>query len=143
MHAPRGCSHAPLKESHGSLLLTTSISGTNATPSLGAYSASKAAAIMLARQLALDWGPDGIRVNTLSPGLTLTEGNPMNAETIALREARIPLRRVASPEDIAGAASFLIGADACYVSGVDLVVDGGLVNTLMQTVGMQQKWNSR
>ena len=99
-----------------------------------AYSASKAAAIMLARQLAVEWGPDGIRVNTVSPGMTLT---PLTRDmytrpgVLEQREARVPLGRVGQPQDIANAVAFLMGPDAAYISGTDLVVDGGLVNTLM------------
>ena len=126
--------HAELKKSRGSFVITASISGTHATPPGGAYSASKAAAIMLARQLAVEWGPDGIRVNTVSPGMTLT---PLTRDmytrpgVLEQREARVPLGRVGQPQDIANAVAFLMGPDAAYISGTDLVVDGGLVNTLM------------
>ena len=114
-------------------------SGTNATAPLGAYSASKAAALMLVRQMALEWGPDGIRVNALSPGLTETPGTAsVYAQPNAReqRESRIPLRRVARAEDMSNALSFLIGPDAAYVNGIDLLVDGGLSQTLMGSLNM-------
>ena len=129
----RAC-HSALKASAGSFVITASISGVHPTPPGGAYSASKAAALMLARQLAVEWGPDGIRVNTVSPGMTLTsltEAAYNAPGVLSQREARIPLRRVGQPEDIAGVVAFLLGKDAAYMTGADLVVDGGLVQTLM------------
>jgi glucose 1-dehydrogenase len=126
--------HAALKVSQGAFIITASVSGTHPTPPGGAYSSSKAAALMLAKQMAVEWGPDGIRVNTVSPGMTLT---PMthNAYTqpgvMAQREARIPLRRVGQPEDIAQAVYFLMCQEANYITGADIVVDGGLTQTLM------------
>jgi len=138
--------HPYLKESQGNMLLTASISGTHATPALGAYSPSKAATLMFARQLAVEWGPDGIRVNTLSPGLTHTDGSNVvfsDPEVKALRASKIPLRRVADPEDMANVVSFLVSADAAYISGADIVVDGGLVNTLMPNLGMSNNWNGK
>lgn len=134
----RAC-HPALKASQGAFVIVTSISGTHATTPLGAYSPSKAAALMLARQLAVEWGPDGIRVNALSPGMTLTPGTAAaysQPQALQQREARIPLRRVGQPEDIAGVAAFLMGPDAAYVTGVDLLVDGGLSNTAMASMNM-------
>jgi len=126
--------HADLKASQGAFIITASISGTHATPPGGAYSSSKAAALMLAKQLAVEWGPDGIRINTVSPGMTLT---PMTHAAytqpgvMEQREARIPLRRVGQAADIAKAVAFLMSQEAAYITGVDLVVDGGLTQTLM------------
>lgn len=137
--------HPLLKAAGGSMVITTSISGSNATAPLAAYSPSKAAAIMLARQLALEWGPDGIRVNALSPGLTETPGTAgvyAAPQARAQREARIPLRRVAQAEDMANALAFLVGPDAGYVTGIDLLVDGGLSNGLMGSVNMAA-WNGQ
>ena len=87
-----------------------------------------------AAQMAVEWGPDGIRVNTVSPGMTLT---PMTHSAytqpgvMAQRESRIPLRRIGQPEDIAKAVSFLMSSEANYITGADIVVDGGLTQTLM------------
>jgi glucose 1-dehydrogenase len=131
--------HPLLKAAGGSMVVTTSISGTNATAPLGAYSPSKAAALMLVRQMALEWGPDGIRVNALSPGLTETPGTALvyaQPNARAQRESRIPLRRIAQAEDMANALSFLVGPDAAYVNGIDLLVDGGLAQTLMGSLNM-------
>ncbi|RYX97978.1 MAG: SDR family oxidoreductase [Comamonadaceae bacterium] len=128
-----------LKASRGAIVVTASISGTNAQAPLGAYSASKAAALMLVRQLANEWGPDGIRVNAFSPGLTITPGTAAAYSTPdarAQRESRVPLRRMAEADDMAGVVAFLLGKDAAYVQGVDLLVDGGLSNTVMASLDM-------
>lgn len=136
--------HPLLARARGCLVITTSVSGSQATPPLAAYSASKAAQIMLMKQMAVEWGPDGIRVNALSPGLTVTPGTAPayeRAGALQHRESRIPLRRVAQPEDMAAALSMLVGPDAAYVHGHELVVDGGLVNTLMPSL-TQPAWQA-
>lgn len=128
-----------LKESRGAIVVTASISGTNPQAPLGPYSASKAAALMLVRQLANEWGPDGIRVNAFSPGLTITPGTAAAYSTPdarAQREGRVPLRRMAEAEDMANVVAFLLSKDAAYVHGVDLLVDGGLSNTVMAALDM-------
>ncbi|MHB1930474.1 MAG: SDR family NAD(P)-dependent oxidoreductase [Acidimicrobiales bacterium] len=92
------------------------------------YNASKGAVRMLTKALAVELGPDGIRVNSICPGVTET---PLTRDGLA-REGqrewlleRIPLRRLGQAADIAGAAAFLASDDAAYVTGADLVVDGG------------------
>lgn len=137
--------HPMLKAARGSIVITTSISGSHATAPLAAYSSSKAAALMLVRQMALEWGPDGIRANALSPGITETPGTARvyaDPESRAQRETRVPLRRVARPEDMANALSFLVGPDAGYVNGTELLVDGGLSNGLMGSLNMSG-WQGR
>ena len=139
-------SYPYLKASQGNMVITASISGSHATPALGAYSPSKAATLMFAKQLAVEWGPDGIRVNAISPGLVHTNGSDVvfsDPEVKALRASKIPLRRVADPEDIAKVVSFMVGPDAAYLSGADVVVDGGLVNTLMPNLGMSNNWTGK
>jgi glucose 1-dehydrogenase len=135
--------HPLLVRARGCLVLVTSVSGTHASPPLAAYSASKAAQIMLMKQMAVEWGPDGVRVNALSPGLTITPGTAAayaKPGARQSREARIPLRRLAQPEDMAAALSMLVGPQAAYVHGHELVVDGGLVNTLMPSI--TQAWST-
>lgn len=136
--------HPLLKAARGSMVVTTSISGSHPTAPLAAYSPSKAAALMLVRQMALEWGPDGIRVNALSPGITETPGTAAvyaDPQARAQREARVPLRRIARAEDMANALSFLVGPDAGYVSGIDLLVDGALSSVLMGSLNMAG-WSS-
>jgi NAD(P)-dependent dehydrogenase (short-subunit alcohol dehydrogenase family) len=141
----RRAAHAALRQSRGAMLVVTSISGTHATSPLGACSASKAATLILMRQLAGEWGPDGIRVNALSPGLILTPGTAAAYADPAARTARagrIPLRRMGEPEDMAAVAAFLLGPDAAYVSGAELLADGGLAQTLMSSLPMGG-WRAR
>jgi NAD(P)-dependent dehydrogenase (short-subunit alcohol dehydrogenase family) len=135
----RGC-HDLLRDSRGSIVLMTSISASSPTAPLGPYSSSKAAAVMLARQMALEWGPDGIRTNCVSPGLVATPGTaavygqPLAREQ---REQRIPLRRIGEADEIAAAVSWLLGPDAAYVNGAELLVDGGLNTALMSSLNMK------
>lgn len=126
--------HPMLRESRGALVATASVSAEEPTSPLGVYSASKSALVMLVRQLAYEWGPDGIRCNCVSPGAVhtgLTDavyGNPAERER---RAANIPIRRIGMPEDIAAAIAFLAGPEAAYITGANLTVDGGLTNAFM------------
>ena len=125
--------HPLLKASAGCIVATASLAGEEPAPFSGAYSASKAALIMLVKQMAYEWGPDGIRCNCVSPGTVDTPMNRIykNAEAREERSFIIPLRRVAEPEDIADAIVFLTSSAASYISGINLVVDGALRTTLM------------
>jgi glucose 1-dehydrogenase len=126
--------HAALAASKGAIVAVGSMSGSNAHANLGAYGPSKAAVIMLAQVLAQEFGADGIRVNTVSPGMVRTGMTERAYQDPALAKARaelVPLGRVALPEDIADAIAFLLGPDARYVNGHDLVVDGGITGNLL------------
>jgi NAD(P)-dependent dehydrogenase (short-subunit alcohol dehydrogenase family) len=121
--------HAALRASRGAIVAVASMSGSHAHANLGAYGPSKAAVIMLARVLAQELGRDGIRVNTVSPGMVrtgMTAAVYADQRVAAERDALVPLGRVATPEDIADVIAFLLGPDARYVNGHDLVVDGGV-----------------
>jgi NAD(P)-dependent dehydrogenase (short-subunit alcohol dehydrogenase family) len=130
--------HPHLKASKGAFLATGSMSATQPTPALGFYSTSKAALLMMIRQLSIEWGPDGIRCNTVSPGPTYT---PMTAagykdkDRRDQREANIPLRKLGMAEDVANAILFLIGPHSGHISGIDVLVDGGMSNMLMPASG--------
>jgi glucose 1-dehydrogenase len=126
--------HPALKASRGSIVAVGSMSGSNAHANLGPYGPSKAAVIMLARVLAQEMGPDGIRVNTVSPGMVrtgMTAAVYADERLGAERSALVPLGRVATAEDIADVIAFLLGSDARYVTGHDLVVDGGVTGNLL------------
>lgn len=126
-----------IERGQGALVHVASIAGTQPQPASGAYSASKAAILMLSRQLAYEWGPKGVRSNTVSPGLVrtpLSEAFYSDAEVKARREAMVPLRRIAEPKDMAEAALFLASPRAAYISGQDILVDGGLSQSLMGLV---------
>jgi glucose 1-dehydrogenase len=121
--------HPALKTSGGAIVATGSMSGSNAHANLGAYGPSKAAVIMLVQVLAQEFGRDGIRVNAVSPGMVhtgMTAAVYADRAVAAERDALVPIGRVASPEDIADVIAFLLGPDARYVNGHDLVVDGGV-----------------
>lgn len=113
----------------GAIILVSSIGGLKGTDNLGIYAISKAADMQLARNLAVEWGPDNIRVNCIAPGLVRTDfaralwENPKLLETT---ERRTPLRRIGEPEDIAGAAVFLASRAGAWITGQTIVIDGGV-----------------
>ena len=129
-------------ETGGAFVITASMSGSNAHAGLGAYAPTKAAVIMLMRVLAQEFGRDGIRVNSVSPGMVrtgMTEAVYASTEISAARDALVPLGRVATPEDIADVVAFLLSPQARYVNGHDLVVDGGVSgNFLGRLPGLSQ-----
>ena len=112
----------------GAIILVSSIGGLRGSDVIGAYNVSKAADMQLARNLAVELGPDNIRVNAIAPGLVKTDFARALWEDPAFAETRIaatPLRRLGEPEDIAGTAVFLASEAASWMSGQVLVVDGG------------------
>jgi meso-butanediol dehydrogenase / (S,S)-butanediol dehydrogenase / diacetyl reductase len=120
----------------GAVVTTGSISGMFGEPALAAYATSKAAVINLTRQMAIDFAPDGIRVNSVCPGWVDTGFNDpqfahdsMTAEDIEETIARtVPMRRQGTPEEMAAAVAFLASDDASYITGTTLLVDGGLLS---------------
>ena len=108
---------------------TASVSGLGGDWGMSIYDASKGAVVNFTRALALDHGPDGVRVNSVCPTVTLT---PMagdlekDKKTMAKLRERIPLGRPAKPADIASAILFLASDDAAFITGVNLPVDGGV-----------------
>ncbi len=123
-----------LERESGALIHIASIAGNNPQPASIAYSASKAATLMMSRQLAQEWGDRGVRSNCISPGLILTpmtEAFYQKENVKQQREKIIPLGRIGLPEDIASAVLFLASDRASYVTGADLVVDGGVTQTFM------------
>ncbi len=126
--------HDALAASHGAIVAVASMSGSNTHANLGAYGPSKAALIMLVAVLAQEFGRDGIRVNSLSPGMVrtgMTEKVYADQAVAAARDALVPIGRVATPEDMADVIAFLLGSDARYVNGHDLVADGGVTGNLL------------
>lgn len=113
----------------GVIIIVSSIGGLRGSDVIGAYNISKAADMQLARNLAVELGPDNIRVNCIAPGLVKTDfaralwDDPEFAEP---RIAATPLRRLGEPEDIAGAAVYLASAAGRWTTGQTLVVDGGV-----------------
>ena len=134
--------HAALKASRGAIVTIGSMSGSNPHANLGAYGPSKAAVIMLVQVLAQEFGRDGIRVNAVSPGMVrtgMTARVYADQKIAAERDALVPIGRVAMPEDMADVVAFLLGPDARYINGHDLVVDGGIAgNFLGRLPGISQ-----
>ena len=114
----------------GSIINIASVAGLNGTAGLGpAYQATKAAVINLTRNLACTWADRGVRVNTISPGWFPTEINERALAIPAFRawtEAAAPMGRVGDPQELVGALLFLAGDASRFVTGHNLVVDGGL-----------------
>ncbi len=112
----------------GSIILTASVAGIRPGAGGPAYSASKAANMQMARNLADEFGPKGVRVNCIAPGLIRTDFARAlweNPDTLARSTARSPLRRIGEPEEIAGAAVFLASRAGAFTTGQTLVIDGG------------------
>ena len=124
--------HAPLAESRGSLTVLASKTGLVAQRNSPFYVATKGAAVQLARALALDWAPEGIRVNAICPGSVDTpmlrqfiDAMPDPAAAQREHERSQPLGRLSRPDEIASVAVFLASDAASFVTGVALPVDGG------------------
>jgi meso-butanediol dehydrogenase/(S,S)-butanediol dehydrogenase/diacetyl reductase len=126
----RACFTA-LQETNGSMIHIGSDAGLRAEQAIGAYSVSKAAVVMMSNVLALDGGPHGVRSNCICPGTTAPGMRHIGPATDPDRGddpagwPQAPLGRVGTVEDVAGAAVYLASAQAAFVSGAVLLIDGG------------------
>src|SRR3979409_856219 len=121
----------------GSLVHVASIAGSHAQGQSGAYSVSKAGVVMLSRQLASEWGPQGIRSNVVSPGMVITPMSQAFYDTPGVTERRtalVPSRRGGKAPATAAAILYLASDRASYVNGEEIIVDGGYANMLMNLV---------
>ena len=131
-HVARAAARTLTSNGGGSLVCTASELSLVGQAGYSAYTATKGGVLAMMRSLAAELAPAGIRVNALSPGTTET---PMlaaefaNEEERAMDEASVPLGRFALPEESAAAALWLLGPDSSYVTGTNLVVDGGRTTT--------------
>ena len=116
------------KAGGGSVILLSSIAAIKGNDKIGCYGMSKAAEAALSRNLAVEWGPKGIRVNAIAPGVVVTDFAKALVEDPkrkAIVENQTPLRRLGQPIDIAGVAQFLATDASAYMTGQYLVADGG------------------
>lgn len=116
----------------GAIVIVSSIGGLKGNDIIGAYNISKAADFQLARNLAVEFGRDNVRVNCIAPGLIKTDFAKAlwdNPDTLKASTARTPLKRIGLPDEIAGAAIFLASAAGTYMTGQAIVVDGGATIT--------------
>lgn len=118
----------------GSLILTASVLGLVGDPELSAYGATKGGLRALCRSLAVAYGPQQIRCNTICPGDVETpmlthflDAQPDPAAALKKMTDAYPLRRLATPEDVASVALFLASDDSGNITGIDLITDGGLL----------------
>ncbi len=112
----------------GAVVLLSSIAGIRGNTTIGTYGVSKAAEAALARNLAVEWGPRGIRINSIAPGLIKTDfAKALLEDPIRVKRAeeKTPLRRIGDPVDIAGLAVFLSTKASAYITGQVIVADGG------------------
>jgi NAD(P)-dependent dehydrogenase (short-subunit alcohol dehydrogenase family) len=119
---------AMAERGHGSVILMASIAGLRGNKAIGMYGMSKAALAQLARNLAVEWGPQGVRANAIAPGLIRTPlGDDLfrNEAFMTRRLAATPLRRVGEPHEVAGVAVLLASEAGAFITGQTLVVDGG------------------
>jgi NAD(P)-dependent dehydrogenase (short-subunit alcohol dehydrogenase family) len=113
----------------GAIVLVSSIAGQFGNKLIGAYGLSKAAENQLVRNLSLELGPEGIRVNAVAPGLVKTDFAQAlleNERMVKYFETTTPLQRLAEPEDIGRVIAFLAGPDSGWLSGQVITADGGL-----------------
>jgi NAD(P)-dependent dehydrogenase (short-subunit alcohol dehydrogenase family) len=138
-----GAKHAvPLMQAAGggSIINISSVHGLLAAPRALVYDTGKAAVIGLTRQLAVDFGPLGIRVNAICPGHIVTEAMQArwdkNPDGLRYFNEQYPVRRTGTPADIAAAIAFLCSQDASFITGQALAVDGGLTIQLQEDLGV-------
>ena len=131
----RACARRMVTRGSGAIVNITSIGGMATGTNAGSYPAAKAGAAKLTEQMALEWGPQGIRVNAIAPGFIdggMSAGFFKDPKIRARRGNAVPLRRLGTPEDVAQAVLFLGSDAASYISGQHVAVDGGVVHSVLQ-----------
>lgn len=123
--APRG---------RGSIVNVTSINAITPAPGSGAYPAAKAGLAALTEHMALEWGPLGLRINCVAPGFIdagMSAPIYANPKVRASRGGAVPMRRLGTADEVAEAVMFLASDAASYINGHQLVVDGGVVHSVL------------
>ncbi|MEO0983480.1 MAG: SDR family oxidoreductase [Pseudomonadota bacterium] len=122
------CAPQMRERKDGTVIIVSSIGGLRGSPILGAYCISKAADFQLARNLAVEYGTDNIRVNCIAPGLIKTDFARAlweDEDNLKRSLAGTPMKRIGEPDEIAGAAVYLASPAGAYMTGQMMVVDGG------------------
>jgi len=122
------CAPQMVERKEGAIIIVSSIGGLIASVSIGAYNVSKAADFQLCRNLAAEFGPSGVRINCIAPGLIRTDFAKAlweNPDQLQKTTRHTPMRRIGEPHEIAGAAVFLGSPASTYMTGQTIVVDGG------------------
>ena len=117
-----------LTREDGSIIIISSVGGLTGSATIGAYNISKAADFQLARNLASEFGPKGVRINCIAPGLIRTDFAKAlweNPDTLKAVTRHTPMRRIGEPHEIAGAAVFLASPVSTFMTGQAIIVDGG------------------
>jgi NAD(P)-dependent dehydrogenase (short-subunit alcohol dehydrogenase family) len=127
--------HPRLKASHGAIVNVASVHALATSAGLAAYAASKGGMAAMTRAAALEFAPDGIRVNAVLPGAIETPmlragAERLGADGMGQIGRRVPLRRIGLAEEVASAILFLAGPESAYVTGATLAVDGGVLAEL-------------
>jgi NAD(P)-dependent dehydrogenase (short-subunit alcohol dehydrogenase family) len=138
----RAAARGMAKRGSGCIVNITSINGITPAPGVGAYPAAKAGLAAMTQHMALEWGPLGIRVNAVAPGfIDAGMSAPFLADsaTRELRIAAVPTRSLGEAEDIAEAVFYLASDAAKYVSGHELVVDGGVTHSVLAQIPREAK----
>lgn len=123
-----------IKRGNGSIINMSSVNGVNPGIGIGAYPASKAGIISMTQQMALEWGKFGLRINCISPGFIdagMSKPIYKDNKVRALRGGAVPSGRLGEAEDIANAVLFLDSENASYINGHNLVVDGGVISSVI------------
>jgi NAD(P)-dependent dehydrogenase (short-subunit alcohol dehydrogenase family) len=124
------CVPQMIERKDGSIIIVSSIGGLRGSPIIGAYNISKAADFQLARNYAVEYGPHGVRVNCIAPGLIRTDFARAlweNPETLERATRMSPLRRIGEPDEVAGAAVYLASNASSFTTGNTIICDGGVL----------------
>ena len=130
----RAVARGMIARGRGAIVNISSINGMNPTLNCGAYAAAKAGLISLSQHMTMEWGPLGVRVNTVSPGfIDAGMSTPFykDERIRKLRGGAVPLRRLGAAEDVAEAVLFLASDAANYISGQNIAVDGGVIHSVL------------
>ena len=123
----------------GTIIVITSWMALVGTPDSAIYTATKAADEQLARSWAAEYGPRGVRVNALAPGVTLTPGNAAYREALDAMTAATPKGNIVTPDQIADGAAFLASQQAAALHGSTLLMDGGMTTTRLSGAGRREE----